>query len=184
MDIDKLLKEAEERKQARAQRRAMRKLAIEEFDQDVERLTKKYARQLRKEARMKFLKELDREFNTTKLTPAQPPKLKVKELMPLVVKSIEPVKMTPKEAPVIEEVVMTGEKVATKRSDIPRLRKNVLADIEKFRSTIGIPQRTLTRMIREAETGREATVLKLAKELSDKYEAKYKEAMKKSKSKN
>jgi hypothetical protein len=86
--------------------------------------------------------------------------------------------------PAVEETVMTGEKVAKRRGDLPRLRKNVLIDIEKYRSTIGIPSRTLTRMKREAGMGRESTVLKLAKELMDKYEGKYKQAIQKSKSKN
>jgi len=93
-------------------------------------------------------------------------------------------KLIPSEMPELEETVMMGEKVAKKKGDLPRLRKNVLIDIEKYRSTIGIPSRTLTRMKREAGMGRESTVLKLAKELMDKYEDKYKEAMKKSKSKN
>jgi hypothetical protein len=119
-----------------------------------------------------------------KLTPAEMKEVEVLEMYPQMPRATVEYKLTPMEAPALEETVMQGEKVAKKRGDLPRLRKNVLVDIEKYRSTIGIPARTLTRMIREAETGREATVLKLAKELMDKYEDKYKEAMKKSKSKN
>jgi len=123
-------------------------------------------------------------LGTSKLMPAQMKESEVIEMMPQMPPTIIEYKLTPSEMPAVEETVMMGEKVAKKRSDLPRLRKNVLIDIEKYRSTIGIPSRTLTRMKREAETGRETTVLKLAKELMDKYEGKYKEAMRKYKGKN
>jgi hypothetical protein len=143
----------------------------------LERIIKK-----QQERVLKAVLQENEKNKTSKLMPAQMKEPEVIEMMPQMPPTI--IEFTPSEMPAVEETVMMGEKVAKKRSDLPRLRKNVLIDIEKYRSTIGIPSRTLTRMKREAETGRESTVLKLAKELMDKYEGKYKEAMKKSKSKN
>lgn len=80
--------------------------------------------------------------------------------------------LTPSKMPDVEMVEMVGEKVATKRGDLPRLRKKLLADIERLRITVGLPSRSIDRMKRNAETGREPTVMKLAQELQ-KYEEKY-----------
>jgi hypothetical protein len=145
----------------------------------LERIIKK-----QQERVLKAVLQENEKKKTTKLMPAQMKEPEVIEMMPQMPPTIIEYKLTPSEMPAVEETVMMGEKVAKKKGDLPRLRKNVLIDIEKYRSTIGIPSRTLTRMKREAETGRESTVLKLAKELMDKYEGKYKEAMRKSKSKN
>lgn len=63
-----------------------------------------------------------------------------------------------------------------KSSELGRMRKKLLADIERLKITVGLPVRSIDRMIRNAESGREATVMKLAEELQ-KYEKKYDGAM-------
>jgi hypothetical protein len=72
--------------------------------------------------------------------------------------------------------VKTTESKKMKRADLGRLRKKLLADIERLRITVGLPSRSIDRMKRNAETGRVPTVLKLAQELQ-KYEVKYDEEM-------
>ena len=62
---------------------------------------------------------------------------------------------------------------------IKRLRKNLLLDIERLRSTIGLPIRSLDRMKRNAMIGRQPTIMKLTQELQ-KYEIIYDEAIIKS----
>lgn len=84
--------------------------------------------------------------------------------------------LTPSKMPDVEVIEMVGEKVATKKGELGRLRKKLLADIERLKATVGLPSRSIDRMMRNAETGREATVMKLAQELQ-KYEMKYDEVM-------
>lgn len=100
-------------------------------------------------------------------------KTKVKELTPNEPLQINVIKMEPVKMPELEITVMEGEKVKKSRSEIPRLRKKLLNDITRLNKTIGIHGNTMSRMIRQAETGTEKTLLKLVKELQDKYETKY-----------
>jgi ribosomal protein S8E len=172
--------EAEKRKMQRQERRNIRRYNIENFDQDVERMIKQIQRQERRNARKKLIAEIDKELNTTKLEQSKPKVIKVKELKPNEIKKIESIIMIPKEEPLLEVIEMTGEKIPTKRSDLPRLRKKLLQDIERLRITVGLPNRSIDRMKRNAETGREPTVLKLAQELQ-KYEKIYNEEMAKRK---
>jgi hypothetical protein len=72
----------------------------------------------------------------------------------------------------------SSESTKMKRGELQKLRKKLLDDIERLRMTVGLPSRSIDRMIRNAETGREATVMKLAQEL-EKYEAKYTQLMSK-----
>jgi hypothetical protein len=106
-------------------------------------------------------------------TPTEMKQINVVEKYPEFVRPPIEYELTAEESPMIQEEVVVGEKVAKKRSDLPRLRKNVMADIDKYNINIGIPLNTLRRMRRQAETGQEKTVLKLAKELQEKYESKY-----------
>ena len=115
----------------------------------------------------------------TKLTPTEMKEVETLQLYPTEPAKLVEYKLTPSEMPAVVETVMKGEKVPKKRGDLPRLRKNVMADIERLSRTVGINLNSLGRMRRQAETGREATVLKLAKELMDKYEPKYDAMMKK-----
>jgi hypothetical protein len=74
--------------------------------------------------------------------------------------------------------LVSSESTKMKRGELQKLRKKLLDDIERLRMTVGLPSRSIDRMIRNAETGREATVMKLAQEL-EKYEAKYTQLMSK-----
>ena len=71
-------------------------------------------------------------------------------------------KLTSSEMPPLE---VTEIKATKSRGDLPRLRKKLVADIKRLNIVVGIDMRKIGRMMKQAETGRETTVMKLVEEL-------------------
>jgi phosphopantetheinyl transferase (holo-ACP synthase) len=71
-------------------------------------------------------------------------------------------KLTPSEMPALEVLEMKATK---SRSDLPRLRKKLIEDIKRLNMVVGIDMRKIGRMMKQVETGRETTVMKLVEEL-------------------